>query len=77
MPLIQISDDNPTGAAVTHMKNVKTVNWNDSSKSKALVNLGGGPRPQPKTSQQGTRTASWFPSGLPRTTHGDDAAGRP
>jgi RNA polymerase sigma factor (sigma-70 family) len=49
MPLIQISDDNPTGAGVTHMKNVKTVNWNDSSKSKALVNLGGGPRPQPKT----------------------------
>jgi hypothetical protein len=31
------------------MKNVKTVNWNDSSKQKALVNLGGGPRPQPKT----------------------------
>jgi RNA polymerase sigma factor (sigma-70 family) len=49
MPLIQISDDNPTGAAVTHMRNVKTINWTDNTKSKAIVNLGGGPRPQPKT----------------------------
>lgn len=48
MPLIQISDDNPTGTAVTHMRNVKTVNWKDTSKAKALANLGGGPRPQPK-----------------------------
>src|SRR5262249_8281796 len=49
MPLIQISDDNPTGNAVTHMRNVKTVNWTDGSREKALVNLGGGPRPTPKT----------------------------
>ena len=49
MPLIQISDDNPTGAAVTHMRNVKTVNWTDGSKAKALANLGGGPRPTPKS----------------------------
>jgi hypothetical protein len=49
MPLIQISDDNPTGNAVTHMRNVKTVNWTDGSKAKALANLGGGPRPTPKT----------------------------
>ncbi|HYT92664.1 MAG TPA: G8 domain-containing protein [Gemmataceae bacterium] len=49
MPLIQISDDNPNGNAVTHMRNVKTVNWKDNSKAKALVNLGGGPRPKPKT----------------------------
>jgi len=49
MPLIQISDDNPTGTASTNMRNVKTINWSDGSKSKALVNLGGGPRPQPKT----------------------------
>jgi G8 domain len=48
MPLIQISDDNPTGSAVTHMRNVKTVNWTDNSKQKALANLGGGPRPTPK-----------------------------
>ena len=51
MPLVQISDDNPTGAAVTHMRNVKTVNWKDNSREKALVNLGGGPRPMPKTSK--------------------------
>jgi G8 domain len=49
MPLIQISDDNPTGRAVTHFRNVKTTNWTDGSKQKALVNLGGGPRPQPKS----------------------------
>lgn len=48
MPLIQISDDNPTGHAATHMRNVKIINWNDTSKQKALVNLGGGPRPTPK-----------------------------
>lgn len=49
MPLIQISDDNPTGAAVSHFRNVRAVNWADTSKSKAIANLGGGPRPQPKS----------------------------
>ncbi len=49
MPLIQISDDNPTGHAATHMRNVKTVNWSDNTKQKALANLGGGPRPTPKS----------------------------
>jgi hypothetical protein len=49
MPLVQISDDNPTGRAETHLRNVKVVNWEDRSKAKSLVNLGGGPRPRPKT----------------------------
>jgi G8 domain len=49
MPLIQISDHNPSGAAVTHLRNVKTVNWTDNSRDRALVNLGGGPRPKPET----------------------------
>ena len=49
MPLIQISDDNPTGLAESHFRNVKTVNWSAASKQQAIVNLGGGPRPQPKT----------------------------
>jgi hypothetical protein len=64
MPLIQISDDNPTGKAVTHMRNVKTVNWTDSSKAKALANLGGGPRPTPKT-EKGVPIYfhDWFGSG--------------
>lgn len=48
MPLIQISDDNPTGTAVSHFRNVKTVDW-VGTKDRALVNLGGGPRPTPKT----------------------------
>lgn len=51
MPLVQISDDNPTGKAETHFRNVKTVNWIDNSKQKAIANLGGGPRPQPKTAK--------------------------
>jgi hypothetical protein len=48
MPLIQISDDNPTGLAVSHFRNVKLLEWS-GSKHRALVNLGGGPRPTPKT----------------------------
>jgi hypothetical protein len=48
MPLIQISDDNPTGTAETHMRNVKVID-NKGGERIALVNLGGGPRPTPKT----------------------------
>jgi hypothetical protein len=48
MPLIQISDDNPTGTAITHMRNLKLVDWK-GTKKRAVVNLGGGPRPTPKT----------------------------
>jgi hypothetical protein len=48
MPIIQISDNNPTGKAESHFRNVRLVNWT-GSKDRALVNLGGGPRPQPKT----------------------------
>jgi len=49
MPLIQISDDNPTGKAESHFRNVRLQEWNDNSRSKSLANLGGGPRPKPKT----------------------------
>jgi hypothetical protein len=48
MPLIQISDDNMTGKAVSHFRNVRTPDWG-GSKRRALINRGGGPRPQPKT----------------------------
>ncbi len=48
MPLIQISDDNPSGTAESHIRNLKVVNWT-GSKKRAVVNLGGGPRPTPKT----------------------------
>ncbi len=50
MPLIQISDDNPTGKAESHFRNVQLVNWTGSPK-RSLVNRGGGPRPAPKTAQ--------------------------
>lgn len=64
MPLVQISDDNPTGAAVTHMRNVKLLNWTDSSKQRAVANLGGGPRPTPK-SEKGVPIYfhDWFGAG--------------
>jgi hypothetical protein len=48
IPLIQISDDNPLGIAESHFRNVKVVDRHDNRK-RALVNLGGGPRPTPKT----------------------------
>ncbi len=48
MPLIQITDHNPTGSAETHIRNVQVINRQDNNR-RALVNLGGGPRPNPKT----------------------------
>src|SRR5579885_2731404 len=48
VPLIQISDDNPTGAAESHFRNVKVIDRHDNNR-RALVNRGGGPRPTPKT----------------------------
>jgi len=48
-PLIQISDHNSSGTAETHIRNLKMEKWTDSTKHKAVVNLGGGPRPTPKT----------------------------
>jgi hypothetical protein len=50
VPLIQISDDNPTGKAVSHFRDVKVLNRYGKNK-RAVVNLGGGPRPTPKTPQ--------------------------
>jgi hypothetical protein len=53
MPLIQISDDNSSGKAESHFRNVQTVKWDQRGRRReaAIVNLGGGPRPQPKTKQ--------------------------
>jgi hypothetical protein len=48
MPLIQISDDNPTGRAASHFRNVRLIDWT-GDKARALVNRGGGPRPEPTT----------------------------
>ncbi|HMF11371.1 MAG TPA: G8 domain-containing protein, partial [Gemmataceae bacterium] len=48
MPLIQISDQNPTGKAISHFRNVKLIDWT-GDKARALVNRGGGPRPKPTT----------------------------
>jgi hypothetical protein len=50
VPLIQISDDNPTGKAISHFRDIKVLNRYGKNK-RAVVNLGGGPRPTPKTAQ--------------------------
>jgi len=48
MPLIQISDNNPSGKAESHFRNVKVVGERRPNRW-PLVNLGGGPRRNPKT----------------------------
>lgn len=48
MPLIQISDENPSGQAESHFRNVRVIARRDRDR-RALVNLGGGPRPTPKS----------------------------
>jgi hypothetical protein len=48
IPMIQISDTNATGQAVSHFRNVKVINRADRDR-RALVNLGGGPRPEPSS----------------------------
>jgi hypothetical protein len=48
-PLIQISDDNPTGTAESHFKNVKVVNRPEKRSKYELINLGVSPRPGPNT----------------------------
>ena len=68
MPLIQISDDNLTGNAVSHFRNVKTINRNDNSKQKALANLGGGPRPTPRACGRAFAPWAWFRAALARAT---------
>jgi hypothetical protein len=50
MPLIQISDDNASGRAVSHFRGVETLDWREN-RQRSIVNLGGGPRPQPKTAR--------------------------
>ena len=64
MPLIQISDDNPTGIAESHFRNVKVID-NKGAEKRALVNLGGGPRPTPKTLKGvPVYMHDWYGSGL-------------
>ena len=64
-PLIQISDDNPTGTAVSHFKAVKVVGRPEKLAKYTLVNLGVSPRPGPKT-----------PQGVPIYLHDYYGAGR-
>jgi ubiquinone/menaquinone biosynthesis C-methylase UbiE len=47
VPLIQISDNNPTGKAVSHIRNVKVMRQGDTRRP--VVDLGGGARVKPET----------------------------
>lgn len=59
MPLIQISDNNSNGTAVSHFRNVQLVGWS-GSKGRALANLGGGPRPTPTMKGVPIYFHDWF-----------------
>ncbi|MEP6956969.1 MAG: hypothetical protein ABI883_09090, partial [Chthoniobacterales bacterium] len=48
IPLIQMSDNNPTGEAESHFRNVRLVDRKDNSR-RALVDRGGGARTAPIT----------------------------
>lgn len=48
IPLIQMSDDNPTGKAESHFRNVKVVRQNPKD-PRPIVNTGGGAHVTPKT----------------------------
>jgi G8 domain len=48
IPLIQISDDNPTGNAVSHFRNVKVIRP-DRNTRRSVVDTGGGLHVTPKT----------------------------
>ncbi len=48
IPLIQMSDNNPTGKAESHFRNVQVTNLKDGSR-RALVDRGGGARSKPVT----------------------------
>jgi hypothetical protein len=50
IPLIQMSDDNPTGKAVSHFRNVKVVRL-DSKDRRPVLDTGGGYHVTPKTPQ--------------------------
>ncbi|HTN76115.1 MAG TPA: G8 domain-containing protein [Pirellulaceae bacterium] len=50
MPFIQMSDNNPSGNAVSHFRKVTVLNRPDKGR-KPLVNRGGGTRAAPKTEQ--------------------------
>ena len=45
--LIQLTDDNPSGAAETHIRNLKVINTGKTKR--ATVDRGGSARPEPKT----------------------------
>src|SRR4029077_19358955 len=49
-PLIQMSDDNPTGKAVSHFRNVK-VERQDPKNPRPVVNTGGDAHVTPRTPQ--------------------------
>ena len=48
VPMIQLSDNNPTGTAVSYFRNVRVINRKDKGR-RPLANVGGGTRTPPST----------------------------
>ena len=64
IPLVQMSDDNPTGNAVTHIRNLKVVR-SDPKNPRPVLNTGGGSHITPST-----------PTGVPVYVHDYYGPGR-
>ncbi len=57
MPLIQISDDNPTGRAVSHFRNVKVLDWTGTKhRAWSISAAARGPRRRPPRACRSTST---------------------
>jgi len=48
-PIIQLSDNNPTGKAETHIRGLKIVHNGKTPAERPLIDTGVGPKPKPKT----------------------------
>ncbi len=61
-PIIQLSDDNPTGKAETHIRALKLVN---NSQKRPVIDTGVGPKPTPKTpTSVPIFVHDWFGAGI-------------
>ncbi|MCI0683070.1 MAG: hypothetical protein L0Y71_13295 [Gemmataceae bacterium] len=61
-PIIQLSDNNPTGKAETHIRGLKLVN---NAAKRPLIDTGVGPKPKPKTpTSVPIFVHDWFAPGL-------------
>ena len=70
MPLIQISDDNPTGKAVSHFRNVKVLDWTGDQAPRRWSTSAAarGRRRRPRRACRSTSTTISAPAATPRSS---------